>query len=61
MDVTPPTAGPDTAADEPPAPAALHLWRAVALTLAALLAALAFAAYTRPDLLLNYSGLRYCG
>ena len=41
--------------------AALAVWRAIALALAALIAALAFAAYTQPELLLNYSGLRYCG
>ncbi len=40
---------------------ALRLWRAAALALAALVAALAFAAYTQPELLLNYTGLRYCG
>jgi hypothetical protein len=61
MDATPPAASPDTVAGEPSVPASLRFWRAFALTLAALLAALAFAAYTRPDLLLNYSGLRYCG
>jgi hypothetical protein len=26
-----------------------------------LIVVLAFAAYTQPELLLNYSGLRYCG
>lgn len=41
--------------------AAHRAWRALALALAALLAALVFAAYTQPELLLNYSGLRYCG
>jgi hypothetical protein len=41
--------------------ASLRVWRALALALVALLAALAFAAYTQPELLLNYSGLRYCG
>ncbi len=39
----------------------LAAWRTLALALAAVLAALAFAAYTQPELLLNYSGLRYCG
>lgn len=39
----------------------LRWWRGLALALAAALAALAFAAYTQPDLLLNYTGLRYCG
>ena len=36
-------------------------WRSLALALAAVIAVLAFAAYTQPELLLNYSGLRYCG
>ncbi len=45
----------------PPAASSLIVWRALALTLAAILAALAFAAYYQPELLLNYSGLRYCG
>jgi hypothetical protein len=45
----------------PPAPISLIIWRALALTLAAILATLVFAAYTQPELLLNYSGLRYCG
>lgn len=40
---------------------ALRRWRRLALVLAALIAALAFGAYTQPELLLNYSGLRYCG
>jgi hypothetical protein len=31
------------------------------LALAAAISVLAFAAYTQPELLLNYSGLRYCG
>jgi len=44
-----------------PAKKSLRFWRALALTLAAIVAALAFAAYSQPDLLLNYSGLRYCG
>ncbi len=44
-----------------PAATSLIVWRALALTLAAILAALDFAAYYQPELLLNYSGLRYCG
>ncbi len=41
--------------------ASLRLWRAIALAAAALIAALAFGAYSQPDLLLNFVGLRYCG
>lgn len=54
MDSTPPIA-------PPPTSAALAAWRALALVLAVVLAALGFAAYTQPELLLNYTGLRYCG
>ncbi len=54
MDSTPPIAPPSTSA-------ALAAWRALALVLAVVLAALGFAAYTQPELLLNYTGLRYCG
>ena len=50
----PPIAPPSTSA-------ALAAWRALALVLAVVLAALGFAAYTQPELLLNYTGLRYCG
>jgi hypothetical protein len=50
-----------SSANESRSLAALAVWRAIALALAALIAALAFAAYTQPELLLNYSGLRYCG
>ena len=41
--------------------AAVAFWRSLALALAAVIAVLAFAAYTQPELLLNYSGLRFCG
>ena len=41
--------------------AVLAFWRGLALALAAVIVALAFAAYSQPELLLNYSGLRYCG
>ncbi len=40
---------------------AMRLWRALALALAVLIAGLVFGAYSQPELLLNYSGLRYCG
>ncbi len=40
---------------------ALRVWRAIALALAALIVVLVFGAYSQPELLLNYSGLRYCG
>ena len=58
MDSTQPAA---PMATPPSSMASLRVWRALALALVALLAALAFAAYTQPELLLNYSGLRYCG
>ena len=49
----------------PPSPrqaeTSLHIWRAVALAALALVAALAFGAYSQPELLLNFAGLRYCG
>lgn len=38
-----------------------RLWLAIALAAAALIAALAFGAYSQPELLLNFVGLRYCG
>ncbi len=50
-----------SSASEGRPPAALAVWRTIALALVALIAALVFAAYTQPELLLNYSGLRYCG
>jgi len=40
---------------------ALRLWRAAALVLAGIVAALVFAAYSRPDLLMEFANLRYCG
>jgi hypothetical protein len=40
---------------------ALRVWRTLALVLAVLIVALIFGAYSQPELLLNYSGLRYCG
>ena len=40
---------------------ALRLWRAAALALAGIVAALVFAAYSRPDLMLEFANLRYCG
>jgi len=58
MDSMPP---PVPAVTVPSSATALRVWRTLALALAALVAALAFAAYTQPELLLNYSGLRYCG
>lgn len=46
----------------PPAGAgARRLWWAIGLFAAALITALAFAAYRQPELLLNLMGLRYCG
>ena len=52
----------DTPAELSSTPAkALRVWRALALALAALIAVLVFGAYSQPELLLNYSGLRYCG
>ncbi|MBK7016823.1 MAG: hypothetical protein IPH39_14900 [Sulfuritalea sp.] len=50
-----------SSATETSSRAALAFWRALALALAAAIAVLAFAAYTQPELLLNYSGLRFCG
>lgn len=55
-----------TTGNEPVSPpgqteASLRLWRAIALAAAALIAAMAFGAYSQPELLLNYIGLRYCG
>ncbi len=50
-----------SSATETSSRAALAFWRALALALAAVMAVLAFAAYTQPELLLNYSGLRFCG
>jgi anti-sigma-K factor RskA len=52
---------PRIVATETSSRAALAFWRALALALAAAIAVLAFAAYTQPELLLNYSGLRFCG
>ena len=40
---------------------ALRVWRTLALVLAVLIVAFIFGAYSQPELLLNYSGLRYCG
>ena len=54
-----PPAGPSP--DSMSSLAALRVWRTLALVLAALLATFAFTAYIQPELLLNYSGLRYCG
>ena len=52
----------DTPAESPGTTAkALRVWRALALALVALVVVLAFGAYSQPELLLNYSGLRYCG
>jgi hypothetical protein len=52
----------DTPAESPGTTAkALRVWRALALVLAVLIVALVFGAYSQPELLLNYSGLRYCG
>jgi hypothetical protein len=39
----------------------LRLWRAAALVLAGIVAALIFLAYSRPDLLIEFANLRYCG
>lgn len=38
-----------------------RFWQAIAIAAAALVAALAFGAYSQPELLLNFVGLRYCG
>ncbi len=52
----------DTPAESPGTTArTLRAWRALALALAALIAVVIFGAYSQPELLLNYSGLRYCG
>lgn len=52
----------DTPAESPDKAArALRVWRALALALAVLIAVLVVGAYSQPELLLNYSGLRYCG
>lgn len=49
--------------ESPPNPA--RFWRRAALVLGGLLlavvAAIAFSAYQRPELLLDLMGLRYCG
>ena len=54
---------PDAALPSPPQGMATsrRLWQAIALAAAALIAALAFGAYSQPELLLNFVGLRYCG
>lgn len=38
-----------------------QVWKALAIALAVLVFGLIFVAYNQPDLLLNISGLRYCG
>lgn len=58
MDATP--SSPSSAAPRP-STRELQVWRALALALAALVAVLVFSAYSQPELLLNYTGLRYCG
>lgn len=58
-----PTITPEPQLSSPPdrAEASLRIWRAIALAAAALIAAMAFGAYSQPELLLNFVGLRYCG
>jgi hypothetical protein len=38
-----------------------RVWWAAGLATLAVIAALAFGAYSQPELLLNFVGLRYCG
>lgn len=62
MDARPPIAHePQSAVPPERTEALLRVWRTIAIVAVALILAVAFGAYSRPELVLDFAGLRYCG